>query len=133
MSDFSLTLVLQIKTSKIINDMAKVQQRSEKITAFGGTFFVLDRNNLPELRRRYPNHRLMMSESECGNGSMDWKAGEHTFFLLSDFQYLRGDKALTLRSMFNLLIKSPILFTQNLGFNGQYKQQTTIWRSQMAE
>lgn len=27
----------------------------------------------------------------------------------------------------------PILFTQNLGFNGQYKQQTTIWRSQMAE
>jgi len=30
MSDFSLTLVLQIKTSKIINDMAKVQQKSEK-------------------------------------------------------------------------------------------------------
>ena len=42
MSDFSLTLVLQIKTSKIINDMAKVQQRSEKISAFGGIFFVLD-------------------------------------------------------------------------------------------
>ena len=41
MSDFSLTLVLQIKTSKIINDMAKVQQKSEKITAFGGIFFVL--------------------------------------------------------------------------------------------
>ena len=43
MSDFSLTLVLQIKTSKIINDMAKVQQKSEKISAFGGIFFVLDR------------------------------------------------------------------------------------------
>ena len=43
MSDFSLTLVLQIKTSKIINDMAKVQQKSEKITAFGGIFFVLDK------------------------------------------------------------------------------------------
>ena len=42
MSDFSLTLVLQIKTSKIINDMAKVQQKSEKISAFGGIFFVLD-------------------------------------------------------------------------------------------
>ena len=40
MSDFSLTLVLQIKTSKIINDMAKVQQKSEKITAFGGIFFL---------------------------------------------------------------------------------------------
>lgn len=42
------------------------------------------RNNLPQLRERYPNHRIMMSESECGNGSMDWKAGEHTFFLISD-------------------------------------------------
>ena len=41
MSDFSLTLVLQIKTSKIINDMAKVSIKSEKITAFGGIFFVL--------------------------------------------------------------------------------------------
>ena len=35
MSDFSLTLVLQIKTSKIINDMAKVQQKSEKIVDQG--------------------------------------------------------------------------------------------------
>lgn len=42
------------------------------------------RNNLPQLRERYPNLRIMMSESECGNGSMDWAAGEHTFFLLSD-------------------------------------------------
>ena len=43
MSDFSLTLVLQIKTSKIINDMAKLSIKSEKITAFGGIFFVLDK------------------------------------------------------------------------------------------
>ena len=35
--------MLQIKTSKIINDIAKVQQKSEKITAFGGIFFVLDK------------------------------------------------------------------------------------------
>ena len=40
MSDFSLTLVLQNKTSKIINGMAKIQQKSEKITAFGGIFHV---------------------------------------------------------------------------------------------
>ena len=43
MSENSLTLVQQIKTSKIINDTAKVQQKSEKITAFGGIFFVLDK------------------------------------------------------------------------------------------
>lgn len=42
------------------------------------------RNNLPQLRERYPQLRIMMSESECGNGAMDWAAGEHTFFLLSD-------------------------------------------------
>ena len=40
MLDFSLTLVLQIKTSKIINDIAKVQIKSEKITPFGGIFHV---------------------------------------------------------------------------------------------
>jgi hypothetical protein len=43
MSEISLTLVLQIKTSKIINDMAKVNIKSEKINTFGGIFFVLDR------------------------------------------------------------------------------------------
>ena len=40
MSDFSLTLVLQIKTSKIINDVAKVRIKSEKITPLGGIFHV---------------------------------------------------------------------------------------------
>ena len=43
MSEISLILVLQIKTSKFFNDMAKVNIKSEKITAFGGIFFVLDR------------------------------------------------------------------------------------------
>ena len=40
MSDFSLTLVLQIKTSKIINGMAKVSIKSEKVTPLGGIFHV---------------------------------------------------------------------------------------------
>ena len=34
MPDFSLTLVLRLTTSKIINDRAKVQIKSEKITPF---------------------------------------------------------------------------------------------------
>ena len=37
MSDFSLTLVLQFKTSKIINGMAKVSIKSEKISALPAT------------------------------------------------------------------------------------------------
>ena len=40
MSDFSLTLVLQIMTSEIINDTAKVQIKSERVTPFGGIFHV---------------------------------------------------------------------------------------------
>ncbi len=60
-------------------DDAKLQQN---ITGIGTQWEC--RNNLPQLRERYPNLRIMMSESECGDGSMDWKAGEHTFFLLCD-------------------------------------------------
>ena len=40
MSDFSLTLVLRLTTSKIINDVSKVQIKSEEITPFGGIFHV---------------------------------------------------------------------------------------------
>ena len=40
MSDFSLTLVLHLNRSKIFNDMAKIQIKSEKITPFGGIFHV---------------------------------------------------------------------------------------------
>ena len=45
MSEISLTLTLQIKTSKIINDMAKVSKNSEKITAFDGIYFFLNKFN----------------------------------------------------------------------------------------
>lgn len=42
------------------------------------------REILPAVRRQYPDWHYICSESECGNGAMDWKAGEHTFFLISD-------------------------------------------------
>ena len=43
------------------------------------------REHLDTLRQRYPHLKLISSESECGNGSMDWRAGEHTFHLLCDY------------------------------------------------
>ncbi|MDE6353852.1 MAG: beta-glycosidase [Prevotella sp.] len=43
------------------------------------------RENLTAMRKKYPHLKLISTESECGNGSMDWKAGEHTFMLLSDY------------------------------------------------
>lgn len=42
------------------------------------------RECLFDLTRRFEGFHYMCSESECGNGSMDWGAGEHTFFLISD-------------------------------------------------
>lgn len=42
------------------------------------------RQVLPNIRKQYPNLHYVCTESECGNGAMDWKAGEHTFFLLAD-------------------------------------------------
>ena len=43
------------------------------------------RDNIVAIRQRYPEMHLISSESECGNGSMDWRAGEHTFHLLADY------------------------------------------------
>ena len=43
MSEFSLTLVLQFKTSKIIYDMANIIIKSQKITPFGGIFHVMEK------------------------------------------------------------------------------------------
>ena len=43
------------------------------------------RQIIDSLRQRYPGLRFISTESECGNGSMDWRAGEHTFHLLADY------------------------------------------------
>lgn len=43
------------------------------------------REHLARLGSRYPHLHLISSESECGNGSMDWTQGEHTFHLLCDY------------------------------------------------
>lgn len=40
---------------------------------------------IDSLRTRYPGLRLISTESECGNGQMNWRAGEHTFNLLADY------------------------------------------------
>lgn len=42
------------------------------------------REILPNIRKQYPDYHYICSESECGNGNMDWNAGEHTFFIISD-------------------------------------------------
>lgn len=40
---------------------------------------------LPKIREKYPAYRYISTESECGNGSMDWGAAEHTFHLINHY------------------------------------------------
>ena len=42
MSENSHIVVLQLKIRKTLNDMAKVQIKSEKITPFGGIFSIME-------------------------------------------------------------------------------------------
>jgi len=40
---------------------------------------------IPEVHTKYPDYKLMQTETECGYGSNDWKAAEHTFGLMKHY------------------------------------------------
>jgi len=40
---------------------------------------------IPDVQKRYPNMRLIQTETECGNGSNDWDAAEHTWNLIHHY------------------------------------------------
>lgn len=40
---------------------------------------------LPQIRTKYPNYKYMQTESECGSGTFDWKAAEHTYNLINHY------------------------------------------------
>lgn len=43
------------------------------------------REILPSIRKQHPEWEYVCSESECGWGSFDWKAAEHTFELINHY------------------------------------------------
>ena len=43
------------------------------------------KNALPEINERYPKLKKVQTESECGDGSFDWKAAEYTFSLMKHY------------------------------------------------
>lgn len=43
---------------------------------------------IPYISKEYPNLKMMHTEAECGNGSNDWGAAEHTWWQMS--HYLRN-------------------------------------------
>jgi glucosylceramidase len=40
---------------------------------------------IPVIHQKYPQMKLMQTETECGNGSNDWAAAEHTFGLMKHY------------------------------------------------
>lgn len=40
---------------------------------------------IAEVHRKYPKMKLMQTETECGDGSNNWKAAEHTFDLMKHY------------------------------------------------
>lgn len=40
---------------------------------------------IPEVHKKYPHLKLMQTETECGHGTNDWKAAEHTFDLMRHY------------------------------------------------
>lgn len=40
---------------------------------------------LPRIREKYPQYKYVQTESECGWGSFDWRAAEHTFGLMNHY------------------------------------------------
>jgi glucosylceramidase len=40
---------------------------------------------IPEVNKKYPDLKLMQTETECGDGSNDWAAAEHTFELMKHY------------------------------------------------
>lgn len=51
----------------------------------GVSFQWAGKQAIPGVHQKYPSLKLMQSETECGNGSNDWKAAEYTFSLMKHY------------------------------------------------
>ena len=40
---------------------------------------------IPQVRNKYPHLKVVQTESECGSGTFDWRAAEHTFGIINDY------------------------------------------------
>lgn len=63
----------------ILND----KDAKEFITGVG--FQWAGKDAIPLIGKKYPDVKLMQTETECGDGSNDWKAAEHTFALMKHY------------------------------------------------
>lgn len=74
---------------------------------------------IPAAHVKYPNMPLMQTETECGDGSNDWKAAEHTFGLMKHYfdnganSYMYWNMILPENGLSNWGWKQNALFTVN--------------------
>ena len=52
---------------------------------YGISFQWAGKQAITGVRAKYPDSKLMQSETECGDGSNDWKAAEYTFSLMKHY------------------------------------------------
>jgi len=63
MSEISLIFVLQLHTSKNLNDMAKIRIKSEKLTPFGEIFAIMEQFNP---NRSLENYKKLVLMTDLG-------------------------------------------------------------------
>ena len=66
-----------------VNRIDTIIQNEKAVKYINGVGFQWGgKGAIPEVHRKYPNYKLMQTETECGDGSNDWAALEHTFELM---------------------------------------------------
>ncbi|PTN09484.1 beta-glycosidase [Mangrovibacterium marinum] len=68
---------------KVIDEVLSDPRMPETFTGVG--FQWEGGQILPRIREKYPNYKYVQTESECGWGSFDWGAAEHTFNLINHY------------------------------------------------
>ena len=62
-----------------------LQNKDAKKYLTGVGFQWAGKGVIPHVHKNYPEMKLMQTETECGDGSNDWKAMEHTFSLMKHY------------------------------------------------
>lgn len=82
----NVELFLGTINSNRFDDLDKVLSDSRMKDAIKGVGFQWEGGQiLPAVRQKYPKYRYVQTESECGWGSFDWNAAEHTFGLINHY------------------------------------------------
>ncbi|HLO60781.1 MAG TPA: glycoside hydrolase family 30 beta sandwich domain-containing protein [Bacteroidales bacterium] len=92
----------------------------------GVSFQWAGKQAIPGVHQKYPELKLMQSETECGNGSNDWPAAEYTFSLMKHY-FENGVSVYTFwNSVLDETGKSMWGWKQNsmISVNSQTKQVT---------